>query len=117
MTSGSTRFERGGTATFRWGDAWPDGIPYGKETSFTGHLARSELGLEMLDDTYATEVVSTPLGFRGGDGGEAVCGGYGGEHAWFSLSPSYRAPRDVWEDVIMETLETSHVRRALSLPD
>jgi len=106
---------RGGTETlFRWGDVWPDGLPYGAETRFTGHRALNGFGLRLLDDPYQVEVVSSPLGIRGGDGGGLVCGG--DADAWISFASAYRCPRDLWEDVVVETLEQGWVRRAHDLP-
>jgi hypothetical protein len=106
----------GSTSLFRWGDEWPDGIPYGRQTNFAGHRKLNALGLSITHDPYQVEVVDSPLGFRAGDGGQAVCGGYPWPEPWISFASSFRAPRETWEDVITETLETGWVRRALSIP-
>ena len=107
---------RGGTSTFfRWGDIWPDGIPFARETHFTAHHVPSAFGVRLLDDPYQVEVVSDPLGFRGGDGGSAVCGGRPSPEAWLTFASAFRWPRDLWEDVIDVSLGSGWVRRALSL--
>lgn len=107
---------RGGSTTvFRWGDVWPDGIPHARETHFTGHHVPSAFGIHVLDDPYQVEVVSDPLGFRGGDGGSVVCGGCPPPEPWYTFASAFRWPHDLWADVIPETLEQGWVRRALSL--
>ncbi len=107
---------RGGTTTlFRWGDRWPDGVPYARQTHFTGHHVPSAFGVRLLDDPYQVEVVTQPLGFRGGDGGSMVCGGAASPGPWVTFASAYRWPRELWEDVILESLEAGWVRRALSL--
>jgi formylglycine-generating enzyme required for sulfatase activity len=107
---------RGGTSTlFRWGDVWPDGIPHARETHFTGHHVPSPFGIRLLDSPYEVEVVASPLGFRGGDGGTFVCGGSAPPEAWMTFASAFRWPRDLWEDVVPECVESGWVRRALSL--
>lgn len=108
---------RGGTTTlFRWGDVWPDGIPYARQTHFTGHHVPSAFGVRLLDDPYQVEVVAEPLGFRGGDGGSFVCGGAASPAPWITFASAFRWPRELWEDVVVESLEAGWVRRALTLP-
>jgi hypothetical protein len=107
---------RGGTSTlFRWGDQWPDGIPYARETHFTAHHVPSAFGVRLLDDPYQVEVVSDPLGFRGGDGGSFVCGGSPPPAPWVTFASAFRWPKDLWSDVVPESLECGWVRRALSI--
>jgi formylglycine-generating enzyme required for sulfatase activity len=107
---------RGGTSTlFRWGDAWPDGIPMPRQTHFTAHHVPSPFGVRLLDDPYQVEVVTDPLGFRGGDGGSFVCGGASTPAPWITFASSFRWPRDLWEDVVPESLESGWIRRALSV--
>jgi hypothetical protein len=107
---------RAGTTTvFRWGDEWPGGTPYGRATKFTGHRKPNGLGLKFLDDPYKVEVVSSPLGFRGGDGGSAVCGGRPEPEAWMTFASAFRWARELWRDVVGETLSNGWVRRARSL--
>ncbi|MCL4225860.1 MAG: SUMF1/EgtB/PvdO family nonheme iron enzyme [Myxococcales bacterium] len=107
---------RGGTTSlFRWGDVWPDGVPYARETHFTGHLVPSAFGVRLLTDPYQVEVVAEPLGFRGGDGGSAVCGGRPSPEPWLTFASAFRWPRELWEDVVVESLASGWVRRALSL--
>jgi hypothetical protein len=107
---------RGGTTTvFRWGDAWPDGVPLEGETTFTGHLAPATFGIHHLSNPYQVEVVGDALGFRGGDGGSAVCGGRPAPEAWITFASAFRWPRADWEELIDVALESGFVRRALSL--
>jgi hypothetical protein len=107
---------RGGTSTlFRWGDQWPDGVPFARQTHFTGHHVPSAFGVRLLDDPYQVEVVTDPLGFRGGDGGSFVCGGASPPAPWITFASAFRWPRELWEDVVPESLEAGWIRRALSL--
>lgn len=105
----------GATTLFRWGDTWPDGIPYGDETTFTGHRAPTALGLVVSSDPYAAEITSDGT-LRGGDGGSAVCGGETPPGSWTSFALAFRVPREGWEEIVSETFEEGLVRRALSLP-
>lgn len=107
---------RGGTSTlFRWGDQWPDGIPMKRETHFTAHHVPSPFGVRLLDDPYQVEVVTDPLGFRGGDGGSFVCGGASPPAPWVTFASAFRWPRELWEDVVPESLEAGWIRRVLSV--
>lgn len=105
----------GATTLFRWGDAWPDGIPYGSETTFTGHRTPTALGLVITSDPYAAEVTSDGT-LRGGDGGSAICGGEPPPGSWTSFALAFRVPREGWAETVSETFEQGRVRRALSLP-
>ncbi|MCA9679728.1 MAG: hypothetical protein H6708_02815 [Kofleriaceae bacterium] len=105
----------GSTSLFRWGDAWPSGIPYGERTTFTGHLTPSALGLALLDDPYDVELVAEPDALRGGDGGTALCGGRPWPEPWYSFASAFVWPRACWDDVVIETFEQAFVRRARSL--
>lgn len=107
---------RGGTTTmFRWGDGWPDGLPRPRQTHFAGHHVPSAFGVHLLDDPYQVEVVTHPLGFRGGDGGGAVRGGRPAPEAWLSFASAFRWPQAAWADAVPACLETAWVRRARSL--
>jgi hypothetical protein len=105
----------GATAMFRWGDAWPDGEPYPGRTTFTAHTLPTRLGLAMLHNPYQVEVVAETDWVRGGDGGVALCGGRPAPEAWYSFALAFQLPRAWWEDCVVETYETAHARRALSL--
>jgi hypothetical protein len=110
---------RGGSRTmFRWGDRWPDGEPYGAGTTFRGHAALNAFGLRLIADPYKTELVADTekVGFRGGDGGSAVCGGRPAPEGWYSFASAFRWPMEVAEMALPETMETSLVRRALTVP-
>lgn len=106
----------GSTALFRWGDVWPDGIPFAHETHFTAHHVPTAFGLRLLDDPYQVEVVDAPLGFRGGDGGGFVCGGRPAPVPWLSFASAFRWPSALWSDCVDEALATGFVRRALTVP-
>lgn len=93
---------------FPWGDAIPDGIPYGDRTSSRVHLESDLRGLRLLGDTYQVELTRTAL--KLGDGGEAVCGGYPWPMAWLSLSPSFRVSEESIDGLLAEFLETTHLR-------
>lgn len=97
-----------GGQLFPWGDTVPDGVPYGKETSFTMHGERTAHGLALLGDTYQVELTRTAL--KLGDGGEAVCGAYPWPIAWFSFCPAFRLAGDDVDDLLIESLETTHIR-------
>ena len=105
----------GSTSLFRWGDVWPDGAPMPRQTHFTGHLVPTAFGLRLLTDPYQVEVVSAPLGFRGGDGGNAVCGDRPAPEPWLTFASAFRWPRELWHDCVVETLAQGWIRRALSI--
>jgi len=108
---------RGGSTTlFRWGDVWPDGEPWGGRAAFTSHLAPNAFGLRLLHDPYQCEVVAEALGFRGGDGGSATCGGRPTPEAWYTFASAFRWPMALAEDALAETLAGAFVRRALAIP-
>lgn len=97
----------GGTL-FPWGDQVPDGIPWGDETTFTGHRSTNTLGLQLNDNPYRVEIARAA--FKLGDGGEAVCGDYPWPVGWLSFCPSYRLVGDSVEDLLSEFLEEARVR-------
>jgi hypothetical protein len=103
---------RGGTNTlFRWGDEWPDGKPYARETNFTLHRARNAFGLQMLDDPYQVEATHDMTGFVGGDGGTALCGGRPSIETWLPFASAYLFPMRLAEDCLGEFFASTWVRR------
>ncbi|MFE6846668.1 hypothetical protein [Streptomyces sp. NPDC057686] len=81
-----------GTGTlFRWGNECPlDEPPYGGDGGLR-HRSNA-FGLHIAYDSYGTELSSDPAAVHGGDGGEAVCGGYGNLLAWLPLATANRNP-------------------------
>lgn len=77
----------GATTLFRWGDDYPDGEPYGDVPLIQ---EPSYFGLVIADDPYRAEFTTEPTVFCGGDGGAALCGGYGEFLAWITLATAYR---------------------------
>ncbi|MGW6982707.1 hypothetical protein ACWGE1_25260 [Streptomyces sp. NPDC054932] len=81
----------GADTLFRWGNECPlDEASYG-----AGGGVRHEpnaFGLHIAYDSYATELSAEPTAVHGGDGGEAVCGGYGDLLAWLPLATANRNP-------------------------
>ncbi|MFF7362984.1 hypothetical protein [Streptomyces sp. NPDC008125] len=61
---------------FRWGDTYPSHCsPYGE--GLGPHRLPNAFGLSIGHDVYEAEMTGDPGHVHGGDGGEAVCGGYG----------------------------------------
>ncbi|MEV6580743.1 hypothetical protein AB0M92_21545 [Streptomyces sp. NPDC051582] len=81
----------GAATLFRWGNECPlDEPSYGG-----GGGVRHEpnaFGLHIAYDSYATELSGDRTAVHGGDGGEAVCGGYGALLAWLPLATANRNP-------------------------
>lgn len=81
----------GADTLFRWGNECPlDEPSYG-----VGGGVRHEpnaFGLHIAYDSYATELSADRTAVHGGDGGEAVCGGYGALLAWLPLATAQRNP-------------------------
>ncbi|MEU6074098.1 hypothetical protein [Micromonospora sp. NPDC047074] len=77
------------TSLFRRGDEYPEGEPYGEVP-----LIREPnlFGLVIGDDPYRAESTTDPAVLCGGDGGEAMCGGYGSFLSWLTLATAYRNP-------------------------
>ena len=69
---------------FRWGDAVPDTDPY-VTRGWEIHRQPNAFGLHMTHDTYQMEATSEGR-LKGGDGGEAVCGGAAAFATWTPLS-------------------------------
>ncbi|MEU8661282.1 hypothetical protein [Actinoplanes philippinensis] len=103
----------GATTLFRWGDDYPDGEPYG-----TVPLIQDPnlFGLVIAADPYASEFTTDPEVFCGGDGGAALCGGYGSFLSWLTLATAYR------EATLAETVvdggltEETPVRPVIEIP-
>lgn len=100
-----------GGELFAWGNEIPDGIPYGKKTTFTRHKDKTSRGLRLNDYPYNVELVSTV--FKMGDGGVSICGGNDWPIAWLALSPTYRAPEEMVANALPEYLESTLVRPVL----
>ncbi|WP_433789486.1 hypothetical protein [Actinoplanes sp. CA-252034] len=77
----------GAGTLFRWGDDYPDGEPYG-----TVPLIQEPnlFGLIIAADPYESELTTDPAVLCGGDGGSALCGGYGDFLSWLTLATAYR---------------------------
>jgi len=93
---------------FWWGMSIPDGIPYGKKTTFELHRKPNIHGLVLNGDPYNVEVVRHA--FKLGDGGAAICGAYPWPLAWLALAPSWYLGQDAVEECFIEHLETARVR-------
>lgn len=72
----------GATTLFRWGDEYPEGDPLVEEPNL--------FGLVIGDNPYNAELTTDPAVLCGGDGGAALCGGYGPFLAWLALATAYR---------------------------
>ncbi|MFD3911773.1 hypothetical protein [Streptomyces sp. NPDC058603] len=98
----------GAETLFRWGPACPlDRSPYGGGGGDSGTVAAdgaghdrpadhrhrpNGFGLHIARDVYESEVTSDRGSVYGGDGGEAVCGGYGAFVSWLPLATANRNP-------------------------
>ncbi|WP_329388592.1 hypothetical protein [Streptomyces sp. NBC_01716] len=91
----------GAETLFRWGSACPlDLYPFGEDSAAEGDRDRpadlrhrpNGFGLHIARDVYESEVTSDPGSVYGGDGGEAVCGGYGAFVSWLPLATANRNP-------------------------
>ncbi|MGW2280583.1 hypothetical protein [Streptomyces sp. NPDC001770] len=81
----------GAETLFRWGDTYPsDCSPYGSGTG--PHRLPNAFGLHIGYDVYEAEVTADPGHVHGGDGGEAVCGGYGTFLGWLPLATANHNP-------------------------
>lgn len=100
-----------GGELFAWGNEIPDGSPYPRGTRFTRHKDRNSSGLQLNDDPYKVELVSTAM--KMGDGGVSICGGEPWPIAWLSLSPAYRTPKEMVYTAFPEYLETVLIRPVL----
>ena len=103
-----------GTRTrWRWGDTVPlVGSYHVKEWDL--HRQRNAFGLAINDDTYWTELCDEGV-VRAGDGGSAVCGGYGIVASLVPLASAYKESDEVVADSIVEYGEQMRVRRVWHL--
>lgn len=79
------------------------------------HRRPNAWGLRIARDPYQLEIVSEPKVLRGGDGGEAVCGGEDYYWGWLPLANSYfRESADLEQNVTLKlarrvvTIDTSN---------
>lgn len=79
----------GASSLFRWGDEYPEGEPYGEVPLIQ---EPNLFGLVIGDDPYRAEFTTDPAVLCGGDGGSALCGGYGSFLSWLALATAYRDP-------------------------
>ncbi|MFD4919169.1 hypothetical protein ACFWNR_38970 [Streptomyces virginiae] len=80
----------GAGTLFRWGNECPlDEPSYG--SGGVRHRPNA-FGLRIAYDSYGTELSGDPGAVHGGDGGEAVCGGYGDLLGWLPLATANRNP-------------------------
>jgi hypothetical protein len=101
-----------GTRTlWRWGNASPtDEEPYGN-VRFPELRKPNGFGLSIAQNPYSWEYVMEPQRMRGGDGGEAVCGGYGHVAAWLACASPY-----LWPNFDTDSyLDEGFVRRTFPL--
>ena len=91
---------------------------WGNTTHLWGKLARrpNAFGLIIADNPYNVELVENMTGFRGGDGGTAMCGGYGEFATVLPLASAYRMPPD-YEEVMRASGCEVFCRRVYPLPD
>ncbi|MDH6543660.1 hypothetical protein [Streptomyces sp. SPB4] len=78
----------GARTLFRWGDECPlDEAPYG-----AGGIRNepNAFGLRIAHDSYSAELSDDRGAVHGGDGGTAVCGGYGNLLGWLPLATAHR---------------------------
>jgi hypothetical protein len=67
----------GSTTLFRWGDFCPGDRYPDDRSDWKLHLQPNLFGLHIAQDPYDSEIINQKQIFRGGDGGCAICGGYG----------------------------------------
>ena len=78
---------------FRWGNDSPlDATPIDSNLTWNLHRQPNAFGLQIAQNPYLQEIVAEPEIFRGGDGGEAICGGYGWFNFWLPLASAYLHP-------------------------
>ncbi|MFK0043718.1 hypothetical protein ACIQU4_06375 [Streptomyces sp. NPDC090741] len=81
----------GAGTLFRWGNECPlDEPSYGGDGGL--RHGPNAFGLHIAYDSYGAELSGDPTAVHGGDGGEAVCGGYGDLLAWLPLATANRNP-------------------------
>jgi hypothetical protein len=93
-----------GTRRLRW---------WGTENRYQSE-APNAFGLVIAADPYEPELVDDGRGFRGGDGGTAMCGGYGSFLSWLTLTAPFRMSSE--EDEAMRSCgEPPRFRRVYPL--
>ncbi|WP_329315470.1 hypothetical protein OG723_34635 [Streptomyces sp. NBC_01278] len=81
----------GAATLFRWGNECPLDEPSYGGSGGARHEPNA-FGLHIAYDSYGTELSTDAAVVHGGDGGEAVCGGYGDLLAWLPLATAHRNP-------------------------
>jgi hypothetical protein len=96
---------------WRWGNACPlDEEPFG-EVTFTALRQPNAFGLTIAHNPYEWEYITEPRQMRGGDGGDALCGGHGNLASWLGCAPAF-----LWSMFDEDSyLEEGFVRRAFEL--
>jgi hypothetical protein len=74
-----------------WGEHCPVERSPNEDPTDPQH-APNPFGLRIARDTYDAELTTDAAVVKGGDGGEATCGGYGSFVEWLPLATSYRNP-------------------------
>jgi hypothetical protein len=96
---------------FRWGnDCALDCYPIDSKCKWDIHRQRNAFGLHIASNPYNYEFCAEANIIRGGDGGCAICGGYGFFSGWLTLASAFVEPYDESQDLFC-----NHVRRAYSL--
>ncbi|GAB3976117.1 hypothetical protein V1634_17430 [Plantactinospora veratri] len=103
----------GAATLFRWGDEYPEGEPYGEVPLIQ---EPNLFGLVIGDDPYRSEFTTEPAVLCGGDGGSALCGGYGSFLSWLTLATAYREAE--LAEVVYDggLTDETPVRPVLSIP-
>ncbi|WP_293339961.1 hypothetical protein [Microcoleus sp. CAWBG58] len=107
----------GSKTLFRWGDFCPgDRYPTDKAADWKLHLQPNLFGLHIAQDPYDSEIINQKQIFRGGDGGCAICGGYGFFVGWLTLATAYGEADALWysaED--LKNISGNIMRRVIPL--
>jgi hypothetical protein len=113
----------GSTTLFRWGDFCPGDCypgncyPTDDRSDWKLHLQPNLFGLHIAQDPYDREIINQKQIFRGGDGGCAICGGYGFFVGWLTLATAYGEADALWysaED--LKNISGNIMRRVIPLP-
>lgn len=105
-----------GTRTpWRWGATCPtDEEPYG-DVRFPELKKPNAFGLSIAQNPYDWEHTMESNRMRGGDGGEAVCGGYGYVAEWLTCASAYLWPWFDTNPYSAEAFDQGVVRRVVPL--
>ncbi len=80
----------GSGTLFRWGDDCPcDHYPIDDNPDWVLHRVPNAFGLHIAENPYNLEIVEEPKILRGGDGGSAMCGGWGSFACWLPLATAF----------------------------